>query len=322
MDQSPEDSVTPAAAVSDRQLIAVSTTNVFCRPGCPAPAPRPDHVERLASARQALFAGYRPCLRCRPLEGSDAQVTAAQLNRASVLRPILASARRTRRRRSGASAVVLRMLATPLGPMLAGTTDDGVCLLEFTDRPMLPTQLKVLEHRLGRPLVAGGHPLLDELDAQLGDYFAGRRRGFDLPLVAPGTPFQERVWGVLRSIPSGTTLTYEQLAAGAGRAGAQRAAGTANGANRLALVIPCHRVVRKSGETGNYGGGRWRKAWLLDHERAMADRVAPTKPDARDGDLSGNPAPKCPVGRGTADLSVHAERGWRPEASPLLAMDR
>ena len=111
-------------------------------------------------------------------------------------------------------------------------------------------------------------------DEQLDDYFAGRREGFDLPLVAPGTPFQERVWATLRQIPTGGTLSYEALAAGAGRPGAQRAAGTANGANRIAVVIPCHRVVRKSGEVGNYGGGSWRKAWLLDHERRMAEALA------------------------------------------------
>ncbi len=314
--------MTSAASAGDRHLVAVSTTNVFCRPGCPAPAPKPDHVERFATAREALFAGFRPCLRCHPLEGDGPTVTAAQLRRASSLRPLLSSARRTRRHRSGAGAVVLRMLRTPLGPMLAGATDDGICLLEFSDRPMLPTQLEVLERRLRRPLVTGRHRLVDELAAQLGEYFAGRRREFALPLVAPGTPFQERVWGVLRGIPAGGTISYEELAARAGRPGAQRAAGTANGANRLALVIPCHRVVRKSGETGNYGGGRWRKAWLLDHERAVADRVASAKPDAAGGDLSVNLAPGSPGGRGTADLSVHAERGQRPEASPVLATDR
>jgi AraC family transcriptional regulator of adaptative response/methylated-DNA-[protein]-cysteine methyltransferase len=162
------------------------------------------------------------------------------------------------------------MQETPLGPMLAGAVDDGISLLEFTDRPMLPTQLAVLEQRLGRPLVAGRHQMLDRLATQLTDYFAGRRDTFDLPLIAPGSPFQERTWATLRGIPLGATLTYEQLASGAGRPGAQRAAGTANGANRIAVLIPCHRVIRKSGEVGGYGGGSWRKAWLLDHERSVA----------------------------------------------------
>ncbi|HET6744660.1 MAG TPA: methylated-DNA--[protein]-cysteine S-methyltransferase [Candidatus Limnocylindria bacterium] len=251
-------------------FIAVRTTSIFCRPGCPAPSPRPSNVQRLATAREALFAGFRPCLRCRPLEHASPAPTDAELRRAERLRPILRATREVRRRRSGARSVVLATLPTPLGPMLAGVTDDGVCLLEFTDRPMLPTQLAVLEHRLKRPLVAGRHPLIDELERQLADYFAGRRAAFDLPLTAPGSPFQERTWATLRQIPVGATLTYEELAADAGRPGAQRAAGTANGANRIAVLIPCHRVIRKSGEVGGYGGGSWRKAWLLDHERRLA----------------------------------------------------
>jgi AraC family transcriptional regulator of adaptative response/methylated-DNA-[protein]-cysteine methyltransferase len=227
-------------------------------------------VQPLATAREALFAGFRPCLRCRPLKGASPAPTDAELRRAERLRPTLRPAREVRRRRSGAGSVVLAMLPTPLGPMLAGATDDGVCLLEFSDRPMLPTQLAVLERRLRRPLVAGRHRLLDELEHQLADYFAGRLDAFDLPLSAPGSPFQERAWATLRQIPIGSTLTYEQLAADAGRPGAQRAAGTANGANRIAVLIPCHRVIRKSGEVGGYGGGSWRKEWLLEHERRLA----------------------------------------------------
>jgi O-6-methylguanine DNA methyltransferase len=251
-------------------ITAVRTTNVFCRPRCAAPAPKPGNVVRLASVRDALFAGYRPCLRCRPLEGARPMPTDAELRRAERLRPILRAAREARRKRPGRAQVVLAMLQTPLGPMLAGATDAGVCLLEFTDRPMLPTQLAVLERRLRLRLVPGRHPMLDRLAEQLAAYFVGRRGTFDLPLVAPGSPFQERTWDTLREIPIGETLTYEQLAMSAGRPGAQRGAGTANGANRISVLIPCHRVIRKGGEVGNYGGGTWRKAWLLDHERDLA----------------------------------------------------
>jgi len=255
---------------ADNRLIAVRTTNVFCRPGCPAPAPMAHNVERLSTARQALFAGYRPCLRCHPLRGAQPAPTDAEVRRAERLRPVLRAARETRRARTGRGAAVLRMVTTPLGTVLAGATEEGICLLEFTDRPMLPTQLQVLDRRLRRPLVAGRHVLLDALQDQLDDYFAGQRTTFDLPLVAPGSPFQERTWAALRRIPPGATLSYEELAVEAGRPGAQRAAGTANGANRIAVVIPCHRVVRKGGELGGYGGGLWRKAWLLDHERRLS----------------------------------------------------
>jgi O-6-methylguanine DNA methyltransferase len=249
-------------------VIAVRTTNVFCRRACPAPAPLPANVEYFATNREALFAGYRPCLRCRPLESRPAP-TDAEVRRAERLRPILRAARGTRRHRSAADRVVVAMLRTPLGPMLAGAVDEGICLLEFTDRPMLPTQLAVLQRRLERPLVSGRHPLIARLQIQLDGYFAGRRAGFDLPLIAPGSPFQQRTWATLRQIPPGSTLSYEELARDAGRPGAQRAAGTANGANRIAIVIPCHRVIRKSGELGGYGGELWRKAWLLDHERRL-----------------------------------------------------
>jgi O-6-methylguanine DNA methyltransferase len=261
------DDMTPSSL--DTSVIAVATTGIFCRPGCPAPSPRPENATRLPSARAALFAGYRACLRCRPLAAPGVALSDATLRRAELLRPVLAAARRARRRRSGAREIVTTLVDTPLGPMLAGATDDGVCLAEFTDRPMLPTQLRTLRRRLGRPVVAGRHPNLDRLRAQLDEYFAGTRQAFDLPLVVSGSPFQERTWTVLRGLPAGTTVSYEELAARVGRPRAQRAVGTANGANRIAVVIPCHRVVRKNGETGNYGGGRWRKEWLLAHEAVV-----------------------------------------------------
>lgn len=251
-------------------MIAVATTGIFCRPGCPAPAPKPQNVTRLPSARAALFAGYRACLRCRPLDTARPAITDAELRRATELLPLLAAARRVRRYRSGAQAIVTRMLPTPIGPMLAGATDGGICLLEFTDRRMLPTQLRTVQHRLGRKPVAGRHPHLDQLQVQLDEYFTGSRRQFDVPLLAPGSDFQERTWAELQRLASGDTVSYEELAVRVGVPRAQRAVGTANGANRIALVIPCHRVVRKSGETGNYGGGRWRKEWLLQHEAAWA----------------------------------------------------
>lgn len=258
-----------APATHDRPVIAVHTTGIFCRDGCPAPTPKAGNAECLPSAGVALFSGYRPCLRCRPLEVPGVALTNAEVRRATLLRPILAAARRTRRHRSGGNAIVTTLIETPLGPMLAGATNDGVCLAEFADRRMLPTQLATLRRRLRLPIVAGSHPHLERLSVQLSEYFAGNRRAFDLPLIAPGSAFQERTWAELRTLDVGATVSYEQLAERVGRPRAQRAVGTANGANRIAVVIPCHRVVRKSGETGNYGGGRWRKEWLLALEATM-----------------------------------------------------
>jgi O-6-methylguanine DNA methyltransferase len=270
----------------DARLVAIRTTNIFCRPGCPAPAPMPPNVEHYSTPRQALFAGYRPCLRCRPLEHAAPAPTDAEVRRAERLRAVLRAARETRRSATGRSSVALRLLTTPLGPVLVGATAEGICLLEFTDRPMLPTQLEVLARRLRCPLVAGRHRWHDVLHDQLNAYFAGQRAAFDVPLVAPGSPFQERTWAALRRIPPGTTQSYEELALEAGRPGAQRAVGTANGANRIALLLPCHRVVRKGGGLGGYGGGLWRKAWLLDHERRLAVTVS--------GPLATAPRPELP----------------------------
>ncbi len=166
---------------------------------------------------------------------------------------------------AGRVQVSTRRLDTPLGPMLAGAGDGGVCLLEFADRPLLPTQLGRIEERLG-PLKARSHPHLDRLDAQLAEYFAGARRDFDLPLLLAGTEFQERIWGRLLEIPYGRTISYEELAGRAGSPGGSRAAGRANGDNRIAIVVPCHRVIRANGDLGGYGGGPGRKRRLLDLE--------------------------------------------------------
>jgi AraC family transcriptional regulator, regulatory protein of adaptative response / methylated-DNA-[protein]-cysteine methyltransferase len=162
--------------------------------------------------------------------------------------------------------VTVSWLESPLGPLVAGVTDGGVCLLEFSDRQKLEAQLDSLQQRFGRVL-PGSHPLLDQLRSELAEYFAGSRHEFTVPLVYPGTPFQVQVWEALRGIPYGETYSYEKLARSIGVPGAQRAVGHANGQNRLAVLIPCHRVVNKDGKLGGYGGGLWRKQLLLELER-------------------------------------------------------
>jgi len=170
---------------------------------------------------------------------------------------------------AGGEAVMLDWIPSPVGPLIAGANDEGVCLLEFTDRRMLEAQLATLRRRVGRVLVPGRHRWLDALRTQLAEYFAGRRRDFDLPLVVRGTPFQEKVWEALLTIPYGETWSYGELASRVGQPGASRAVGTANGMNRIAIVIPCHRVVNADGKLGGYGGGVWRKQILLDLERGQ-----------------------------------------------------
>lgn len=166
-------------------------------------------------------------------------------------------------------AIHLDWLETPLGPLIAGATHDAVCLLEFSDRRMLETQLETLRRRFDTVLVPGPNRWLKALRAQLMEYFRGERKSFDLPLDYRGTPFQEKVWRMLLEIPYGETWSYQDLAERVGDRKACRAVGTANGMNRIAIVIPCHRVVNASGAMGGYGGGLWRKQLLLDLERGQ-----------------------------------------------------
>lgn len=322
-------------------LAGVRTTGVFCRPSCPARKPLPANVEFFPTVKAALFAGYRPCLRCRPLEpdGQQPEWVARVLAaldaspdgrlRAQALRALGVSPERARRhfqsaygltfdafcraRRLGGALERLRegadldttaseagyeslsgfrdafsrhfgqppgrgregecaqaaWLRTPLGPMIAGATRTGVCLLEFTDRRMLETQLDILRRRLGLPLVPGENEPLRQLSTELAEYFDGRRRRFEVPLHVSGTPFQEKVWAELAKIPYGQTRSYADVARALDNPGAVRAVGQANGMNRIAIVLPCHRVVNAGGQLGGYGGGLWRKRRLLALEQGQ-----------------------------------------------------
>lgn len=222
------------AAWDGRFVAAVRTTGIFCRPSCRVRKPLARNVVYLDSPEAARAAGYRPCLRCHP---------------------------------EVATAVATRELETPLGPMLAAATDAGLCLLEFTDRRMLPVQLATVRRRIG-PTEPGNHPYLDTLQAELDAYFSGELRDFSLPIDAPGSAFQRRVWSELRAIPYAGTTSYGELAARVDAPAASRAVGRANGSNRIAIVIPCHRVINKGGGLGGYGGGVWRKQRLLTLEGA------------------------------------------------------
>jgi len=319
--------------------VAVKTTGIFCRPSCPS-RPNPENVEFFLSAKECLFAGYRPCKRCHPLEangkppewarelisrveaGPDARLKAADL-RALGITPerarrwfqqhygmsfaawcrgnrLAGAFMRIRqgaalddaifdsgfqshsgfreaftrvfgeapgRSRENGDRVVIAMLETALGPVLAGATDQGINLLEYTDRRMLEYNLKAMRRRFGCAVVPGQHPLLERLRKELNEYFQGERQEFTLLLAARGTPFQDKVWQQLRRIPYGQTISYDELARRVGQPTAQRAVARANGMNYVAILIPCHRVIGKDGSLTGYGGGLWRKRLLLELER-------------------------------------------------------
>jgi AraC family transcriptional regulator of adaptative response/methylated-DNA-[protein]-cysteine methyltransferase len=320
----------------------VRTTGIFCRPSCPARKPLRRNIEFFPSVSRALFAGYRACQRCRPLEADGrhpewAQRLLATIDaepdrrlRAGDLRALGLTPERVRRhfqrtfgmtfdaycraRRLGGALEQLRegadldsaafdagyeslsgfreafsrhfgtppgrgragecirvaWLRTPLGPMVSGATDEGLCLLEFTDRRMLERQLSILGRRFKVPLVPGTHELLKRTESELAEYFAGERREFEVPVHVVGSDFQKRVWRALQRIPYGQTRSYKQLAKSVRSPDAVRAVGQANGMNRIAIVIPCHRVVNADGRLGGYGGGLWRKQRLLALEQGQA----------------------------------------------------
>jgi AraC family transcriptional regulator of adaptative response/methylated-DNA-[protein]-cysteine methyltransferase len=167
-----------------------------------------------------------------------------------------------------AARAFLADIETPIGGMVAAATHTHLLLLEFAHRRMLEEQLARVRRALGCELVPGRSPVFDLLRQQLHEYFGCTRREFDLPLETPGTPFQTRVWDELRRIPHGTTTTYARVARMVGQPTAVRAVARANGDNRVAIIIPCHRVIGSDGSLTGYGGGLWRKKKLLELEGA------------------------------------------------------
>jgi AraC family transcriptional regulator, regulatory protein of adaptative response / methylated-DNA-[protein]-cysteine methyltransferase len=320
-------------------LVGVRTTGIFCRPGCPARTPKPEHVEFFHNPADALFAGYRPCLRCRPLERTDAVpewvrpllaelerepqrrwrdadlraagydpvrvrrwfrgqhgVTFQAFQRARRIGRALGTLRQggsvtqtayehgfeslsafydafrgllatTPARASSARPLHFTRVLTPLGPMLAAAHEEGLTLLEFTDRRMLETQLKRLGSRVRGTPVPGSNDVLDRAQQELDAYFKGVLREFSVPLAPEGTPFQKEAWRALQRIPYGETRSYAEQASSIGRPTATRAVARANGDNPVAIIVPCHRVVGADGRLTGYGGGLWRKQRLLDLER-------------------------------------------------------
>ncbi len=323
-------------------IAGIRTTGIFCRPTCSARKPQPQNVEFFATASDALLGGYRPCLRCHPMDPAQRAPALIERLRAEVerapggritekeLRDLAidpSTARRQflrhygmtfqayhRARRMGLALREVRngarveeaqgesgfesasgfreafvrifgeppsdakargclfaeRIETPLGVMLAVADDAGLRLLEFADRRATERELRLLRTRLGRSIVPGEHRFLAQIRAELAAYFAGEMLEFRTPLAPVGTEFQLRTWELLRSIPVAETRSYSWMADGLKIPGARRAVGRANGTNMLAIIIPCHRVIRADGTLCGYGGGLWRKKWLLEHERKFA----------------------------------------------------
>jgi len=329
-------------------LACVKTTGIFCLPTCRARKPKPENVDYVVTAADALRDGYRACKVCRPLELAgqhpdwiqalldeirahperrltDADLAHRKLDPVKARRYFkqtfgvtfqgwqratrVGSAMEALRAGAGVDAsvetsvagstaatgfesesgfrdawqrlfgasptgsapggmIVSDRITSPLGPLLVAATAGGLALVEFLDRRMLETQIMTLRKRFDTPVVPGRNEHLDRIERELDAYFAGRLRTFDVQLDVRGTPFQEDVWRALRDVPYGTTASYADLARAIGRPGAARAVGRANGDNRIAIVLPCHRIVGADGQLTGYGGGLWRKRRLLEIESA------------------------------------------------------
>ena len=318
--------------------VGVTTTGVFCRLTCPARKPKRGNVVFFSCRDAVRDAGFRPCLRCKPLDrnrtasgalkelrdriGAERRWSAADLKALgydpSTLRRAFRReygvtfaqyARSQRlglavsRLRQGGSVLdaqldagyesgsgfreavgrligdapvrtaarpilVARWLDTPIGAMLAVADEAGLHLLEFAERQALPREIARLKERVG-PICFGQSKVIEALEHQLGQYFSGRQAAFDVPVVQRGTAFEARVWDALRQVPSGQTRSYGEIARSIGRPDAPRAVARANGANQVAILVPCHRIVGADGSLTGYGGKIWRKQWLLEHERRM-----------------------------------------------------
>jgi AraC family transcriptional regulator, regulatory protein of adaptative response / methylated-DNA-[protein]-cysteine methyltransferase len=167
-----------------------------------------------------------------------------------------------------ARVIDLKRIETRLGTMIACAVTEGICLLEFSDRKMLETEFIALARYFNATIVQGSNPHFEVLEREIADYFKGKLRDFTVPLSAPGSAFQKSVWQHLMSIPYGATATYGEQAAKLGKPEAVRAVGRANGMNRISIIVPCHRVVGKDGALTGYGGGIWRKQFLIDLEKS------------------------------------------------------
>jgi AraC family transcriptional regulator of adaptative response/methylated-DNA-[protein]-cysteine methyltransferase len=164
-------------------------------------------------------------------------------------------------------------IETPLGPLIAIADKTCLCLLEFLDRKALARELKTLRKATGSAIEFGRFAPIDQAEAQLKRYFAGEPNRFNLELSRHGTKFERQVWHALCEIPIGETRSYGQIASKIDHPTASRAVARANGANRLAILIPCHRVIGADGSLTGYGGGIWRKRWLIEHERQIAEKT-------------------------------------------------
>ncbi|MCR4459428.1 bifunctional transcriptional activator/DNA repair enzyme AdaA [Pseudescherichia sp. L3] len=172
--------------------------------------------------------------------------------------------------------ILIHRFTTPLGPMFVCATDRGICLLEFVDRRALETEFSDLQRLFNANIIAGENSHTRQAEKEIGEYFAGQRQHFSVALDTPGSEFQRSVWQGLQRVSYGETTHYQAVAVDIGNPMATRAVASACGANRVAIIIPCHRVIGKDASMTGYGGGVARKIWLINHEKSSS-KITPDK---------------------------------------------
>lgn len=220
---------------------AVRTMGVYCRPSCPSRPARPENVAFHDTVAAAEAAGFRPCKRCRPDEGLP-------------------------RGRTAPVAVAYAIGASVLGPALVAVSPSGICAILLGDHE--DALVADLRARLPRARLTRREDLFAGWMNMVLAYIADPAAGLDLPLDPRGTDFERRTWAALRDIPAGATASYAEVAGRIGAAGSARAVARACAANPIAVVIPCHRVLRGDGGLGGYRWGLDRKKTLLAAEAA------------------------------------------------------
>lgn len=162
---------------------------------------------------------------------------------------------------------------TPIGPMIGIADEDSLYLLEFADRRGLELEIEKLRKKTGSTIIPGKCDPIISIEQELSLYFLGELKEFKTNLKLMGSIFQKLAWDVLCKIPYGETRSYMEQAKRVGNPKAVRAVARANGANQIAIVIPCHRIINNDGKLGGYGGGVARKEWLINHEKTIVNHT-------------------------------------------------
>jgi AraC family transcriptional regulator of adaptative response/methylated-DNA-[protein]-cysteine methyltransferase len=165
-----------------------------------------------------------------------------------------------------------KKIKTPVGALNVAATEDGICWLDFADKPTAEKRLESFAKKSNTSITQNDNLYINELEFQLKEYFEGKRKKFTVKLSIKGTPFQKEVWAALQEIPYGATLSYKEQSTVIGMPKAVRAVANANGMNPISIVVPCHRVIGSKGQLTGYGGGLWRKKFLLELESRFIEK--------------------------------------------------